>query len=228
MTINPLSDHKIVDSWNKNVSPWTTAVRGQQIESRKLITDQAIVDAVLTCFANTVIDLGCGEGWLTRKLTSHGLAVTGIDAVAGLVEQAKREGGGAYRQISYEDIIEGKLHATVDAIVCNFSLIGKESVEGLFDIFPTLLNPNGKLIIQTLHPVMACGDDHYVDGWREGSWDGFNNEFTDPAPWYFRTLESWVNLFNNSDLQLQEMREPLHPITGKPASVIFTGGLLKS
>ena len=46
MEIDPLSDAKIIDSWNKNVMPWTTAVRTGQIESRQLSTNQAIVDAV--------------------------------------------------------------------------------------------------------------------------------------------------------------------------------------
>jgi hypothetical protein len=48
MTLDPLSDAKIVDWWHKNSAPWTTAVREHQIESRRLVTDQAIVDAVLS------------------------------------------------------------------------------------------------------------------------------------------------------------------------------------
>ena len=31
MSIDPLSDAKIVDSWRKNASPWTSAVRESQI-----------------------------------------------------------------------------------------------------------------------------------------------------------------------------------------------------
>jgi hypothetical protein len=29
-----------------------------------------------------------------------------------------------------------------------------------------LLNAGGTAIVQTLHPVIACGDAPYVDGWR--------------------------------------------------------------
>jgi hypothetical protein len=49
---------------------------------------------------------------------------------------------------------------------------------------------NCSFIIQTLHPLIACGDFSYQDAWREGSWAGFSDDFTDLAPWYFRTLES--------------------------------------
>ena len=75
--------------------------------------------------------------------------------------------------------------------------------------------------MQTLHPTLACGDLPYRDGWRLGSWSGFNDDFIDPAPWYFRTLSSWIELFIESGFKLLEMREPIHPLTQKPASVIF-------
>ena len=106
-------------------------------------------------------------------------------------------------------------------MVCNFSLIGKESVEGLLRSMPMLLKPDGSLIVQTLHPLIACGDLPYVDGWRRGSWAGFGETFSDAPPWYFRTLHTWLELMWTSRLTLREMREPLHPRTGKPASVIF-------
>jgi hypothetical protein len=61
------------------------------------------------------------------------------------------------------------------------------------------------------------------DGWREGSWAGFSSCFKDPASWYFCKLETWVKLYCNSSFKLVEMREPVHPVTGKLASVIFIG-----
>jgi len=219
--MNPLSDAKIVDSWGKNASLWTTAVREGQIESRTLVTDQALIDAILSRAPHSVLDLGCGEGWLARVLAAKGIDVVGVDVVPGLVEQARKAGGGEFRVASYEEIAAGKLQVCVDVSVCNFALLGKESVEGIFSATPALLNARGAFIVQTLHPLVACGDFPYQDGWREGSWAGFDSAFTDPAPWYFRTLESWIKLFVGSGLRLLEVREPLHPKTRKPASVIF-------
>jgi hypothetical protein len=84
-----------------------------------------------------------------------------------------------------------------------------------------LLNPGGHFIVQTLHPVEACGAMPYQDGWRQGSWDGFNQRFVNAAPWYFRTLESWRALFAACGLQLVSEHWPVHPRTGRPASVVF-------
>ena len=221
MTSDPLSDARIVDSWRKNASPWTAAVRENQIASRTLVTNKAIVDAVLSRSPRTVLDIGCGEGWLARSLSEHGIRAIGVDAVPALIEQARKAGGGEFRVMSYEDIAVGSLDVSVDLVVANFSLIGKESVENVIRRAPSLLNSRGSLVIQTLHPVASCGDESYSDGWRTGSWAGFSEEFSDPAPWYFRTMESWETLLADSGFRILETREPVHPETGKPASVIF-------
>ena len=220
--MDPLSDAKIIDSWHTNATPWTSAVREQRIESRRLVTDRAVIDAVMSRKPESVLDLGCGEGWLVRALGAQGVrSVIGVDVVPALIDQARAAGGGEFRVASYEAIARGELEVTVDVAVANFALIGKEAVDELIHSTPKLLRPGGALVIQTLHPVIACGDLPYKDGWRTGSWAGFSDDFTDPAPWYFRTLESWVHLIASSSLTLVEMREPIHPVTSKPASVVF-------
>lgn len=221
MTNDPLSDAHVTASWHLNAVPWTTAVREAQIESRRQVTDQAIVAAVTDCAPRSVLDIGCGEGWLARALAARGIPVTGIDVVPALIDAARRAGGGDFHVMSYEDIAAGRLQASADLVVCNFCLIGKESVDGLFAAIPQLLNAGGHFLVQTLHPLIACGDQPYRDGWREGSWQGFDPAFSDPPPWYFRTLESWIALFAAAGLRLREVREPLHPLTQNPASVIF-------
>jgi 2-polyprenyl-3-methyl-5-hydroxy-6-metoxy-1,4-benzoquinol methylase len=217
------NDAQVIASWSNNADPWTAAVRGDEIESRRLVTNQAIVDAVRRRAPRTGLDIGCGEGWLVRAL--DGVQMTGVDVVPGLVEQARRAGGGDFRVLSYEQIARGELALEVDVAVCNFSLIGKESVDGVVGAARGLLAPGGALIVQTLHPLAACGDAPYADGWRAGSWAGFSAGFVDPPPWYFRTLESWVRLFRDAGLQLAELREPIHPVSGKPASLILVGSV---
>lgn len=215
-------ENHILRSWARNADPWTRAIVEQRIESRRLVTNQAIVDAVMRRAPRTVLDIGCGEGWLARALIERGAEVTGVDAIPELIAAAQRLGPGEFRVATYEDIAAGKLDVRVDVAVANFALLGADSVDRLVTTVPRLLAPGGALIIQTLHPVIAAGDGRYEEGWRDGAWAIANLDFSDPAPWYFRPLESWVRLLVSSGLRLLEMREPIHPVTGKPASVIFT------
>lgn len=223
--MDPFSDEKIIDAWFTNASSWAAAVRDRKIESRELVTNEAIIDAVLERSPQCVLDVGCGEGWLVRALAGRVNTVVGVDAIAGLIERARAAGGGDFRLATYEEIALGVVEGAFDVVVCNFSLIGKASVEQLFSALSSLLSPQGALIVQTLHPLASCGDLPYQDGWRKGSWAGFGPGFTDPAPWYFRTMGSWVALIRESGFRLIEVREPIHPMTSKPASVVFIAEL---
>lgn len=219
-----MSDCDILNSWQINAAPWTTAVRQQQIESRRLVTDQAIVDTVTSLPGKSVLDVGCGEGWLVRALADSGRSASGIDAIPALVEKARELGGGSFFDLAYEDLSGQALPNRYDIAVCNFSLLGQQSVDHVFRVMPEILvAANGHFVVQTLHPVVSCGDLPYVDGWREGSWNGFGPEFKAPAPWYFRTIASWLQLFRDNGFNLLQVAEPIRPDTGSPVSLILVG-----
>lgn len=234
------NDKSVLDSWNNNASAWINTIENDEIESRKLVTNKAIIDAVVSYSPATILDIGCGEGWLTRELTVKGIEAWGVDGVDKLIEKAQLMNCGKFQVASYEDIFnsnkipltpltipptpleEGGLFAgsKFDAAVCNFSLLGKQVVDSLINSIPNLLKNQKLLFIQTLHPVIGCGDLPYMDGWREELWDGFNSDFK-AAPWYFRKLETWINLLKSSGFTILECREPINPLTQKPASIIF-------
>jgi 2-polyprenyl-3-methyl-5-hydroxy-6-metoxy-1,4-benzoquinol methylase len=224
------NDKSILDSWNQNADSWITAIENEEIASRKVITNKAIIDAVTSYSPSTIIDIGCGEGWLTRELTVKGIEALGVDGIDKLIEKAQLMNCGKFQVASYEDIVN-KIPPTLleaglfsgskfDAAVCNFSLLGKYSVDNLIAYIPSLLKNNKLLFIQTLHPVISCGESTYVNGWRQEFWNGFNADFK-AAPWYFRTLETWIHLLKSSGFSILECREPINPLTQKPASMIF-------
>jgi SAM-dependent methyltransferase len=212
------NDALVSRRWHRHSGAWIEAVRERRIPSRVAVTDQALVDAILDYRPDTLLDLGCGEGWLARRLAPLGIAVTGIDAAPALIDAARQAGGGSFMVAGY-DALPPALGSFAMA-VSNFALLGKEPVERLFATLPQLI-PGGHFIVQTLHPLTASGERVYQDGWRQDSWAAFSTGVEAPPPWYFRTLESWVRLFSAHGLRLLELREPRAPATGEPASVIF-------
>ena len=211
----------LAESWLANAGAWTRAVREGRIESRRLVTDAAIVDALVERRPRRVLDVGCGEGWLARALAERGIAVAGIDASPALVEAARAAGGGEFHVLAYAELAADPRRAggLYDAVACNFSLLD-EDLAPLLAALRGSLAAGGALVIQTVHPWTAAGEGAYADGWRTESFDAFE-AFERPMPWYFRTLGSWVALLRGAGLALTVLREPLHPQTGSPASLLM-------
>ena len=229
----PGHDARLDESWRANAEAWTTAVREGAIASRRAGTDAAIVHAcraaVPTLAGAAVLDLGCGEGWLARALAEQGAGVLGIDASAPLVEAARAASGTeaahvpAFAVASYAMLIADPAVAAGpwSLIACNFALLGDPVV-------PTLaacarrLAPDGRLVVQTVHPWVAAGDGAYEPGWREETFATFAIPFPATMPWYFRTLADWSVALAAADLRLLRVDEPLHPETRRPLSLVLT------
>lgn len=212
----------ILESWRANAGGWVTAVREGWIESRRRVTDRAVVEAVLSRAPESVLDVGCGEGWLARELAARGVRVTGVDAVPELVDAARRAGDGHFLLARYADLARVLGGARFDVVVCNFSLLGKRSTEDVIRAVPGLLEAGGTLVVQTLHPLAAAESrGPSVSGWRQSEWPVPGALRPDPAPWYFRTPADWADLFESHGLGPIQVREPPDPVTGVPASVLF-------
>jgi SAM-dependent methyltransferase len=180
------------------------------------------MQTVLSLAPTRVWDIGCGEGWLCRSLAENGINCTGTDAIPALVDAANEKGGGRFEVLAYDAITtETAINIGADLFLFNFSLFGAEQVLELLQKLQRALPAKGHLVIQTLHPHTACGDAPYESGWREGSWSGFSQAFVNPAPWYFRTMGDWVKILADSGFRLIKLEEPVHPKTGKPASLIL-------
>lgn len=210
----------LLHSWQHNAQAWTEAVRSGAIESRRQVTDQAILLAILARQPERVLDLGCGEGWLLRALTSRGIEAIGVDGDGSLVEAARAAGSTAVYQASYAELADAKVEVGHDyPLICaNFALLHQDIIP-LLAAMQALLAPGGALLIQTLHPwSVASGE--YQDGWRSESFAGFAGHWQ-PMPWYYRTLSSWLRALDMAGLHLVELQEPQHPQSPQPQSLLM-------
>ena len=213
---------RIKQSWLDNAAAWTTAVRGGHIASRRAGTEAAIVDAVLKRRPARVLDGGCGEGWLSRAIARHGVEVTGFDGSAQLIETARQAGAAHYLHLTYDEFIAHPAQAgrLFDVVVFNFSLF-TENIVPLLTAARRVLQRGGSLVIQTVHPFNDAIEEHYADGWREESFESMPCEFSTPMPWYFRTMQTWLNSVIRAGFRIAEVREPLNTDTGRPLSLII-------
>jgi len=210
----------LLNSWQHNAQAWIDAVRSGAIESRRQVTDQAILLAILGRQPERVLDLGCGEGWLLRALADRGIDATGVDGDAALVAAARAAGSPQVYQASYEQLAESAsgMGTGYDVICANFALLQQDIIP-LLAAMKALLLPGGALLIQTLHPWSVANGD-YQDGWREECFAGFAGDWR-PMPWYFRTLASWLNALDMAGFRLASLQEPQHPQSAVPQSLLL-------
>ncbi len=118
-------EQHILECWHQNAGPWTDAIRNAEIASRVLATNHAVEAAVLATRPASVLDVGCGEGWLVRRMLALGIPARGLDVIPALVDSANAQGG-EFAVASYEDIAAGRVAWQADTVSCNFALIGEE------------------------------------------------------------------------------------------------------
>ncbi|MCP3748805.1 bifunctional 2-polyprenyl-6-hydroxyphenol methylase/3-demethylubiquinol 3-O-methyltransferase UbiG [Pseudomonas sp. SBB6] len=216
----PAPETELLQSWRHNARAWIEAIRSGAIESRLMVTDQAILLAVLGRQPERVLDLGCGEGWLLRALAKRGIDAVGVDGDPTLVEAARAAGAAQVHLASYQALAQAQVDIGRDynLICANFALLHQDIIP-LLGAMNALLAPGGALVIQTLHPWTAAAGD-YQDGWRQETFAGFQGQWQ-PMPWYLRTLSSWINALDMAGFRLIALQEPQHPQNPLPQSLLL-------
>ena len=215
--------NQVLQSWQQNAVEWIKVIEDQKIASRQ-VTNAAILEAMKKECPAYVLDLGCGEGWLTRALNKQHILTVGIDATAALIAYARQRSDAVYYIQSFEEIIAGNAlaGAPYQAIVLNFCLYLKEETPALLNVLHQYLMGRQLIFIQTIHPCFNL-DEHepYQDRWIANAWKGLPSGFILPFAWYYRTLGSWIEMLTSCGLAVKTIHEPIDHDTKKPISIIF-------
>lgn len=190
-------EDEILKSWGENSSEWIKAIETRAIGSRKF-SNKAILDAITKTNANKIVDMGCGEGWLTRELSKMGKHCIGLDANRELLKNARSKGPEGYYELAFDAIAKGTSipEAPHQLAVLNFCLYGEDIGNLLCQILKNL-DKNGKCLIQTLHPYFLVQMGKSYSSQRlEDSWAGLPGDFKNGHSWYARTFGGWSQLLN--------------------------------
>jgi 2-polyprenyl-3-methyl-5-hydroxy-6-metoxy-1,4-benzoquinol methylase len=215
------TEDEILQSWNRNAPDWEQLIAQNRIESRRLITNEAIVGVLKGLPIQKMLDLGCGEGWLVRQMLRKGVRCLGIDGSQELIRMALQKKEGDFICMSYGQIIGGEAIAgsPFDTIVLNFALFDKDGTPELLKSLKSHLSDRGVIVIQSLHPDAehAFEPSH----WKKDVWAGLPGSFSHSYPWYHRSLMDWQLMFHQCGLQMKDKHEQYHPRHQRPVSIIF-------
>lgn len=116
------------------------------------------VSKVLPEETGRLLDVGCGTGSLALRLADLGWSVTGIDADAGMVEEARRKAGGrrnpSFGHAEMLSFLRGTADASWDAVLCwgnTLVHLSRPQAEEFLRQSWRILVPGGRLILQILN-----------------------------------------------------------------------------
>ena len=186
---------------------------------------RALIDPPLLRLAGEVsglhvLDLGCGNGYLSRRFARQGAIVTAVDANAPLIELIRtreaQESSGITYHVADAAHLEMLADGIFDLVICNMALMDIENAEGAIQEVSRVLKPRGRFVASISHP---CFDKVNTSGWdieyiyptttiwrkmsryREIAVDDLpwlrvagnvvsTRAFHRPLSWYFRTLRA--------------------------------------
>lgn len=170
--------------------------------------------------AGRVLDVGCGEGQLARRVWSLGAAfVAGVDPTAAQLAVAGARGGGPrYARAAAEALPWAT--GTFDAVVVCLVLEHVDPFEPAVAEIARVLAPGGEFVLMLNHPLLQTPESGFVIDhdlgehyWRLGAYLPDDRALEQVAPgveltFLHRPLYRYVNSLAEHGLLIQHMDEP--------------------
>jgi ubiquinone/menaquinone biosynthesis C-methylase UbiE len=186
----------------------------------RTLIDPPLIQLVGEVAGLHMLDLACGNGYLSRRFARQGAIVTGIDASAPIIEHTRKREAQEPLAITYYvanaahlDMLED---ATFDLVICNMALMDIEDAAAAIQEVSRVLRPMGRFVASLSHP---CFDKMETSGWdiehiypittvwrkmsryrelavADTPWKNVYGQVVNtrayhrPLSWYFRTLRS--------------------------------------
>jgi ubiquinone/menaquinone biosynthesis C-methylase UbiE len=121
--------------------------------------DRAFALAVGGRHGLTVLDTGCGTGFLSLELAARGHHVTGIDFVPAMLELAKEKAAKAGAAVRFEETDAENLPfapASFDLVITRHVLWTLPHPEAALDEWIRVLRPGGRVAVIDSHAVVSA------------------------------------------------------------------------
>jgi SAM-dependent methyltransferase len=172
--------------------------------------------------ARRVLDIGCGEGQVARRVASGGAEVVGLDPTAAQVDLARERGGGpAYLRARAEAL--PCRDGSFDSVLVCLALEHIDAFEDALAEAARVLEPGGRFLLLLGHPLLQAPRSAWIDDrilgemyWRVGAYLTEEREFHEVAPGVelllvHRPLSRYVHAMGQAGLLIDDMVEDPPP-----------------
>jgi ubiquinone/menaquinone biosynthesis C-methylase UbiE len=206
--------------WDEMTDWWDAKMGDEGDLWHRALIDPPLLRLVGDVAGTRLLDLACGNGYLSRRFARQGATVVGVDANAPLIARARareaQEPLGITYHVGDAEHLAMLEDSTFDLVVCNMALMDIENAAGAIQEVARVLRPSGRFVASLSHP---CFDKVDTSGWaieyiypittvwrkisryREIAaadlpWEPvpgqtvFTRSYHRPLSWYFRTLRT--------------------------------------
>lgn len=181
--------------------------------------------------ARRVLDVGCGEGQVSRCIARAGTEVVGLDRASSQIRTAHDRGGLPCYTRAQAELLP--FHgAAFDAVVLCLALEHIEPFEPAIHEVARVLVPGGQFLLLLVHPLLQAPGSGWVDDeqlgepyWKVGPYLPDDAAIDEVAPgvhlpFAHRPLHRYVHVMGKVGLFIEDMVEPPPP----SEVLIETGG----
>ncbi|MGA8906728.1 MAG: class I SAM-dependent methyltransferase [Acidobacteriaceae bacterium] len=211
--------------WSQVAEEWTAWARKPNHDAFWAYRDSLV--AFIGRGNGKALDVGCGEGRVSRELTGCGYQVTAIDPVSELVAAAAQAGSACDYAVAAATGLPFE-NARFDLVMAYNVLMDVEDVPAALQEIRRVMRPTGQLIISVCHPFADRGrfanpeiDSPFV---LEGTYFGRHRfegvEEHDGLRMHFfgwsQPLEAYAAALEGAGLVITSLREPLPDLDHGP------------
>jgi ubiquinone/menaquinone biosynthesis C-methylase UbiE len=216
----------------EDLSDWYDKKQGEtgDLWHRALI-DPTLLRVLGRTRGKDVLDLGCGNGYLSRRLARTGAGVTAVDSSARMIRNAKSHDPENSLRITYVCSDASKLtsikDASFDLAFANMSLMDIRDAKGALREVSRVLRKGGRFVASIYHP---CFDNGSNSGWllEKVMFEtkvfrrirAYRKPFSERVPWslqggerrytlsFHRPLSWYARAMRSSGLAITALEEP--------------------
>lgn len=155
--------------WNQKAHFWD-ALHGDFGNSfHQRLVEPSVLQLLELKEGEAVLDVGCGNGALARRLAERGARVTAFDFSEELIRLASARSAELSPAIDFS-VIDGTDEVAMlalgagcfDAITCTMALMDMPTIEPLFRAAARTLRPGGRFVFSTQHPAFNSNNPIFV------------------------------------------------------------------